>query len=105
MSEGTTKGIINAKIVCVDVADIIYNRGKARIFNVLESQLDGPKLNATKRIAEDIISQICRDVAEYLSDILGDWQIEVEAGGVLEEQAAIEAQQAFQKVKEVIRMK
>lgn len=109
MSEGTTKeavkGIIDAKIVCVDVADIIYNRGKARIFNVLESQLDGQKLTATKRITLDIISQICRDVAEYLTDMLGDWQIEVEAGGELEEQAVIEAQQAFQKIKEVIRMK
>ena len=102
--ENKVKGIIDAKIVCIDVADIIYNRGKAKIFNVLESQLEGQKLGASKRIVEDIITQICRDAAEYLSDTLKDWQTEVEAGGVLEEQAAIEAQAAFQKVKDVIRM-
>ena len=98
------KGIINAQIVCVDVADIIYNQGKAKIFNVLESQLEGQRLSASKRITEDIIAQICRDASGYLKDILGDWHIEVEAGGVLEEQAAIEAQHAFQKVKDIIRM-
>jgi len=102
--EDKVKGIINAQVVCVDVADIIYNQGKAKIFNVLESQLEGQRLHASKRIVEDIISQICRDTAGYLKDILGDWQMEVEAGGVLEGQVAIEAQQAFQKVKDIIRM-
>lgn len=103
MSE-TVKGVIDSKVVCIDVADIIYNQGKAKIFNVLESQLEGQRLLASKRITEDIITHICRDVAKYLGDILGDWQIEVDAGGVLEGQTAIEAQQAFQKVKDVIRM-
>lgn len=102
--EEKIKGIVDSKVVCVDVADIIYNQGKAKIFNVLESQLEGPKLGATKRITEDIISQICRDVAEYLTDILGDWKTEVEGGGMLDEQSAIEAQNAYQKVKSVIRM-
>ena len=102
--EENTKGIINSKIVCVDVADIIYNQGKAKIFNVLESQLEGQRLIATKRIAEDIITHICRDVAKYLEDILGDWEMEVEAGGVIEGQAAVEAQHAYQKVKDIIRM-
>ena len=103
MSE-KVKGIINAQVVCIDVADIMYNPGKAQIFNVLESQLDEPRLRATKRITEDIITHICRDVSGYLKDILGDWEIEVEAGGKLDEQTAIEAQQAFQKVKDIIRM-
>lgn len=103
--EEKVKGIINAEVVCIDVADIIYNQGKAKIFNVLESQLEeGQKLWASKRIIEDIIAQISRNAAGYLKDILGDWQIEVEAGGILEGQVAIEAQQAFQKVKEVIGM-
>lgn len=102
--EDEAKGIINAQVVCVDVADIIYNQGKAKIFNVLESQLEGQKLSASKRITEDIIKQICRDTAGYLKDVLGDWEEEVTAGGVLSEQAAIEAQQAFQKVKDIIRM-
>ena len=106
MSEGTVKGIITTEIVCIDVADIIYNKGKAKLFNILESQLEGQKLSATKRITEDVVSELCRDAASYLKDMLGDdWKMEVEAGGILEEQKAIEAQHAFQKVKEVIRMK
>jgi hypothetical protein len=98
------KGIINAEVVCIDVADIIYNQGKAKVFNVLESQLEGQKLVASKHIVEDILTQISRNAAGYLKDILDDWQVEVEAGGILEGQVAIEAQQAFQKVKEVIGM-
>lgn len=106
MSEDKVKGIITAEIVCIDVADIIYNKGKAKLFTILESQLEGQKLSATKRIAEDVISELCRDAAIYLKDILGnDWQMEVETGGILEEQKAIEAQHAFQKVKEVIGIK
>lgn len=57
-----------------------------------------------KLLREDVITQICRDVAEYLSDTLKDWQVEVDVGGVFEEQAAIEAQRAYHKAKDIIRM-
>lgn len=100
--EKPIKGIVNADVVCIDVADMVYNQGKAKIFNVLESQLEGQKLYATKRIVEDILTTISRNTASYLKDILGDWETEVEAGGLIDEQTAAEAQLAYQKVKDVI---
>ncbi|MCM0759596.1 hypothetical protein M7775_13640 [Sporomusa sphaeroides DSM 2875] len=75
------KGIINAEWLATMVAGIIFNQGKAKLFNVLESQLDGgPKLHATKRITEDIIAGISQNAADLIRDTLGDWQEEVEVG-------------------------
>lgn len=104
--EEKVKGIINTETVCVDVADIIYNQGKAGMFNVLESQIDEQnKLYACKRIVENMLKGICRNTTGYLKDILGDWQIEVEAGGILSGKDEKEARESLQEIKGVIGIK
>ena len=75
------KVIIDAEWLATEVAGIIYDQSKARIFNVLESQLDqGSKLNATKKITQDIITEVTRNAANLIRDVLRDWQDEVEPG-------------------------
>jgi hypothetical protein len=99
VKEETVKGIITADILAVDVAGMIYRRGKAKIYNLLESQLgddhpsesivafgspyDSPKLKACKRITDDILEQISDLASRLIRDTLGDWTQEVEAGGRL----------------------
>lgn len=40
------------------VQDSIYNYGKAKIFNILEATLEGQKLEAAKRMVEDVLDKI-----------------------------------------------
>jgi hypothetical protein len=100
--ENTVKGIIDAKIVAADAAGIVYKQMKAKIFDLLESQLSpgpypeahkvtDPKLAACKRIAESMITATARDVNNFILDMLGDWEIEVEAGGKLTPEEEVEA--------------
>ena len=80
--------VINAEWLATEVASIIFNQGKAKLFNVLESQIDTDisatletrRLRATKRITEDIISGIAKNVANLIRDALHDWEEEVEIG-------------------------
>lgn len=73
-----SKVIIDANWLATEVASIIFNRGKAKIFNVLESQLEsGERLNAAKRLTEDIISHIAKNSADMIRNVLGDWQEEI----------------------------
>lgn len=102
---GTVKGIIDAKTLAIDVGGIIYKQGKAKVFNVLESQIeDINKLQACKRIVEDILTHISRDVAEFLLDTLEGWQIEIETDDILPEDATEEATREYQEVKEILRI-
>ena len=82
------KATINAEWVSNEVASIIYRQEKAKIFNLLESQISpetppgqNVRLQACKRIAEDNIGNTANIVAKFLRRILGDWEQCVEAGG------------------------
>lgn len=91
-TEKTVQGVIDAQTLAVMVTDGIYNQGKARLFTFLESQFEGQRLNACKKIVDDILTDISRNTGNLIRDILGEWQIEVEAGGELtpeEEQEAL----------------
>lgn len=79
--QSEVKGIIDAQILAELIGQTIYNQGKAQIFNILEAvMLPDERLKATKRLVQNILSSITKDVADELRDILGDWQIEVIAG-------------------------
>ena len=77
------KGYYTAEIFAVDVAGIVYKKMKAKIFDLLELQFEGEKLTACKRIAESMISTTAKDVKVFMIDTLGDWEQEVEVGGIL----------------------
>ena len=67
--------VITAEILAKEVAEMIYNQGKAKIFNILESQIeDGSRLRACKRITQDVIGQIAQNAIELTGSILGGWQ-------------------------------
>ena len=66
------------KVTCqgltADVGRTIYDSGKARICTLLEAVLEGQKLNAAKRILEDILSDIAINVTEHIKYTVGeDW--------------------------------
>jgi hypothetical protein len=67
----------DVNMLAKDVADIIYRQGKAQVFNVLESQIeDHQRLNASKRMVENLLSNIGRDAKMLIKDVLGDWKVE-----------------------------
>lgn len=98
------KGLINSEVVAIDVAAIIYNQGKGRILNVLESQIEDPRrLGACKRITEDILKDIARQTASYIKNVLGDWEEEITAGGILEDDELIAAEQEYKQLEQIIK--
>ena len=106
MSE--VKAVINAEWLAEQVAGIIYNQGKAKIFNVLESQFHpGPwgykQLEATKRITEDIIANIARNANSFIKDTIHDWEQEVEFGGEVSDDDVEVARRDYQELQEVLR--
>lgn len=103
------KATIDADWLATEVAAIIYNNGKAKIFNVLESQLpqetttDHQKMRACKDIAVDIIGNIAKKSADFIREILGDWEVEIEAGGEVSDEDAIEAEKEYDEIQRIIR--
>lgn len=76
---------IDSDFVAVNVATIIFNQGKAKIFNVLESQIENERrLSAAKRIAQDIISGIAKDASNFILETLDGWQETALTGELLE---------------------
>lgn len=105
MEKETLTGIIDAKMVAIEAGGTIYKQGKAKFFNVLESQIENPqRLKAAKRITEDILTNIARDVSTMIQDILGDWTTEVEAEGLVAGHEAVEAEKEYQEIKGVLRI-
>lgn len=97
------KADIDAEWVAIEVARIIYNQGKAKVFNVLESQVDNPiKLKASKRIVEDILTNISRDVGSFIESILDDWTHEVEFGGEVHDKDAAETAREYKEIQSVL---
>lgn len=68
---------IDVKLDALWLADIvaegIFNQGKAKLFNILESQFEGQKLEANKRLVKDVLVAICKDSKRLIIDVLGDW--------------------------------
>ena len=72
------KGFYTAEQLALDVASIIYNQGKAQIFNILESQIENETRQfACKRLVQTILTNIGKDVKQLIANVLGDWQEEV----------------------------
>lgn len=116
------QGVITAESIGLDAGGIVYRQGKAKIFNVLESILAGDdpvrkhdalemskesrRLMAYKRIAEDILNNIARDVKQYVVDILGDdFQIDVQtdAGAILTGEDKAKADAEYRELEEKLR--
>lgn len=99
------KGIINTEILVTELVALIYRQGKAKFFNILESQIEGQRLIACKRIAEDTLSSICKNAGNMVNDLLGDWEIEATAGGKTSPEDAMEAEKEFQKAQDILNLK
>ena len=100
----TIKATINAKWLATEVGQIIYRQGKAKVLNVLESQIDDrTKLGASKRIVEDILANITRDVGSFISEVLGDWEEEVEAGGEVSDEEYLETMKEYEEIENILR--
>lgn len=102
------KGYYTAEQLSLDVAGIIYRQGKAQIFNVLESQFQDQvdlRLKAVKRLTENILANIGKDVSKYISDVLGDWKQEVlvSAEDTLTDQELEEAKKEHEEQKKLFR--
>jgi len=91
---------IDAEFVATNVADIIYNQSKARIFNVLESQLEANhKLLAVKRITEDIIADIAKNASDFIKDILAYREGKVLLGDILDSEEEEKIKEVEEKAK------
>ncbi len=102
VEETGIKGVITAEILAEEIGGFIYNQGKAKIFNLLESQLEnGSRLSACKRIAQDTIGQIAKHAAELINDMLGDWQTDITAYGEIADPENAELE--YEEMKEVLR--
>lgn len=105
---GITKATINADWLAEQVAGIVYNQSKAKILNVLESQLpinngsDMQKLRACSEITVDIIGNIARNVSDFLRSVLGDWEQECEFGGELSPKELTEAQREHAEIQSML---
>lgn len=105
------KGIIDAELLATEAAGIVYKQMKAKMFDLLESQLcniphhEGekiiePKLSACKRIAESMITETSKNVKRYIVSMLGDWADTFECGGRLspeEEEKALKEHDELRK--------
>ena len=98
------EGIYNAELLATEVAGIIYNQGKAKIWNLLESQLDNnSRLHACQHIAKDIIAGMAKDAAGFIKDVLGDWEIPVIGSGEVSPEDEEEARKQYREAEEVIK--
>ena len=71
--------IYKAKHLANDIRDYIYSSCKARVMNIIESQIENEiKIKACKSILEDVVGNISEHVYSELIRNLGDWQKEEE---------------------------
>ena len=116
VQENLCEGFMTAEQFALQVAGIVYNQSKAKIFNLLESQLaesatvfipeDSPRLKAVKRIAQDVIKDVAKDVKEFIIDFLGeDWKqpILFDPEDALTGEGEKAAQQEFDEVEEALK--
>lgn len=64
-----------------DLSEYLYNQQKAKIFNLLESQIEnGQRLKACKSLAQDIIDNGNQLLKQHLNNIIKDWDAEIDVG-------------------------
>lgn len=78
---------LSGEDVATEVSDQVFVKCKAKIFNLLESQLglsepvevrfgeqqpESAKLKAVKRIAQDIIGEVSEEAKHYIVELIGD---------------------------------
>jgi hypothetical protein len=103
-SEEKVKATINGEWLAEQVAGIIYNQGKAKIMNLLESQIpesEPLRLSACKGIVQDALEVIIYNTTRLIKDTLGDWQQEVEFGGELTLEEELKALKEHNELKKV----
>ncbi|MDR3560490.1 MAG: hypothetical protein P4N59_03465 [Negativicutes bacterium] len=92
------KAKINAEWLSGEVGGMIYNQGKAKVMNVVETliPLGTDKHRGYSRLVEDIMDTIGKNAVRLIKDTLGNWEQEVELGKELtgEELAAAKAEYA-----------
>jgi hypothetical protein len=102
--QGEVKGVFDTESLANLVGQTIYNQGKAKIFNILEAAMpQNNQLAATKRVSQNILSSIAKDVADQLREVLGDWQQEVTAGGEVSPEDEKQARKEYEEIKQIIR--
>lgn len=69
---------IDAEWLADVVGQGIYNTGKAKLFNILESQFEGQKLEAMKHLVKDVIVELSKNARETIIDILEEWESKIE---------------------------
>ena len=59
-----------------DISSLYYNGLKGRILSIVESQVDsGSRLDATKQVVENVLSQTEKELQDYLRSVFIDWGI------------------------------
>jgi len=97
-------GTLDAQWLAECVGQTIYNTGKAQIFNVLEAVMPkSEQLTATKRIVQNILTSITKDVADQLREILDDWKMIVAAGGEVSPEDEAQARKEYEEIQEIIK--
>ena len=110
--------IVDAEWLGEQVSHMVFNQCKAKIFNLLESQLgmeepysdamypkESQRLRATKRMAQDIISGIAKDAKEFIVDMLADWEekLIISDEAILTEDEEAEAIKEYEETKEALK--
>ena len=103
--------IVDAEWLGEQISHMVFNQCKAKIFNLLESQLgmqepyseimepkESQRLKATKRLAQDIISGVAKDAKEFIIDMLADWEekLIISDEAILTDEEEEEAQKEYE---------
>lgn len=48
----------------------VYNYGKAKLFNIIEAILEGKRLEATKKLIEDVLTEMSSRVYTQITNVL-----------------------------------
>ena len=103
MTEEKINGIYDAECLALDVGQIIYRQSKAKIFNLLESAIENEyRLMAYKRMTEDILDGITKDACNFIKDMLHDWEMPIEGGGVVSDAELVDAKKEYDEIANII---
>lgn len=105
-SEDIVRGTINGEWLAEQVVGIIYKQGKAKMMNLLESQIpedQKQRIKACKWILEDMLEVIGHNVAGLIEDTLSNWEQEVEFGGKLSPEEEAEARKEYKEFRNVFK--
>jgi len=102
--QSEVNGVFDIECLCQCIGQTIYKKGKAQIFNVIEAVMpNNDQLYAIKRVIENVLTYITKDVADELRSFLDGWEIEVTGGGELSPEEEDQARKDYQEIEEIIR--